>query len=441
MFWLVADKGITLLSGLLVGAYVARYLGPENLGLLAFGLAVYAMLLPIVSLGFDQIIIRDYLIKTDQRSETFWTAFSVRLLAGILCFLFASLLLRLPIAASIPHQDIQLICILLLPLLCSPLNLVPLLFEAEVQSKYFVWLRFATTLLSATIKVSLVATAASLTAFAYTQSFAVAFSSIVGLGIGFKLGLIPLPPKFARTKLKALFAESWPLLIAGIGVTLYMNSDLVMLKSISGNASAGKYSIAVTLASAFHFIPLALASTFFPAILQLRKKGDGSYIERFFEFLRLNALVAYLITATALLVIPKLIGILFGIQFEQSSLYFCIHVSAFLFIFLGVAREKHLVAIGLTRFSMLATILGLLTNIGLNLILIPRFGGVGAALATVFSHAVSGVFSSFLYIKTREVGRLQLAACLSPFPIKFLSDLWKSHSSSSSLKPSSHRLG
>ena len=56
-----------------------------------------------------------------------------------------------------------------------------------------------------------------------------------------------------------------------------------------------------------------------------------------------------------------------------------------------------------------------IVNVGLNLILIPRWGGTGAAVATLLSQALAGWLSSFCSQRVRPIGWMQARALLAPF--------------------------
>ncbi len=85
-----------------------------------------------------------------------------------------------------------------------------------------------------------------------------------------------------------------------------------------------------------------------------------------------------------------------------------------MFVFLGVARAQYLINEGLIRFSFFTTALGAIANVGLNFILIPQYGGVGAAIATVVSQGASAYLSSFVYPRLFETALMQSKALIAP---------------------------
>jgi PST family polysaccharide transporter len=94
-----------------------------------------------------------------------------------------------------------------------------------------------------------------------------------------------------------------------------------------------------------------------------------------------------------------------------------IYVWSLLFIFLGVARTQYLLNERFTRLSLLFSSLGLVINLTFNFLLIPWFGIIGAALATVISQAGSAFLASFFVPATRRLARLQAIALFTPWKI------------------------
>jgi O-antigen/teichoic acid export membrane protein len=111
---------------------------------------------------------------------------------------------------------------------------------------------------------------------------------------------------------------------------------------------------------------------------------------------------------------PYIIAGLYGDAYKGAETILAIHIWSSIFVFLGVARGKYLVTEGLLKFSLLATSLGAIMNIVLNIFLIPKYHGVGAAMATVISYFTSAFLSSFFYRPLVQTGIMQTKALLAP---------------------------
>lgn len=82
--WLLADRVVRLGGGLVVGVWLARYLGPEQYGLYNYAIAFVSLFSSFATLGLDGIVVRDLVRHPDQRSETLGTTFGLKLLGGCL---------------------------------------------------------------------------------------------------------------------------------------------------------------------------------------------------------------------------------------------------------------------------------------------------------------------------------------------------------------------
>jgi PST family polysaccharide transporter len=85
-----------------------------------------------------------------------------------------------------------------------------------------------------------------------------------------------------------------------------------------------------------------------------------------------------------------------------------IHVWASVFVFLGVAQSPWDLSKNLLTLSLYRTIAGAIINVAMNLYLIPRYSAMGAAIATVVSYAISGVFANAFSARTRPIFYMQM---------------------------------
>ena len=213
-----------------------------------------------------------------------------------------------------------------------------------------------------------------------------------------------------------MMRDAWPLIFAGLSVSVYMKIDQVMLGEMIGESAVGIYATAVKISELWYFIPAAIAGSVFPKIVSTKENASQAvYDERMQVFYDAVALISYLIIIPVVLSATPLIELLFGVEYAASAPILQVHIWAFLFVSLGVARGKWLVAENFTRFAMFASLLGAIANVGLNIILIPTHAGLGAAWATLLSYGVS-VYVSLLLLKKLWPVLYQLSiALLAPF--------------------------
>jgi PST family polysaccharide transporter len=202
---------------------------------------------------------------------------------------------------------------------------------------------------------------------------------------------------------KDLLLSAWPLIISGIAITIYMQIDQIIIRSILGDTELGFYSSAVKISQAGYFIPTIVANTVFPAIINAKRKSQKMYDKRLLmlygSFLWMSIAIALIIS----LLSKPLISFLYGAEFLPAAKVLSIHIWAFVFVSLGVASGKQLIAEDKTRYSLYRTVIGAIVSIGSNLLLGPAFGIIGASVSSILSYGFSALFSNLLFKKTRNI--------------------------------------
>ena len=422
--WLSGERVLGMVIGLSVGAWVARYLGPEQFGILNYAAAFVGLFSSISSLGLDGIVVRELVKHPDEEDEILGSAFILVLLGSILAFILAVvtsflLLQDRPLVKSI-------VIILATGLIVQAMRPVDLWFRSQVLSKYPALARSGSLVLVSAAKISLILRRVSLVPFAIVN-LGQSVLSALGLIISFRKNgkrITHWRPKFARAV--RLISESWPLIISGFAIAVYMKIDQVMLGRMIGDKAVGTYAAAVQLSVIWYFIPTAIASSVLPAIVKSKQLGAQIYKKRLQRYYDANAVLAYGLAIPVTFLAPSVVRILYGNAYADTGTILAIHIWASIFVFLGVARGQYLVTEGLLRFSALATIVGATVNVGLNFLLIPRYGGIGAAIATVVSQAVSAYVTSFFYPRLFETALMQTKALYAP--VRYILALRRSNS-------------
>jgi len=106
-----------------------------------------------------------------------------------------------------------------------------------------------------------------------------------------------------------------------------------------------------------------------------------------------------------------IVGLLYGPAFSASAPMLALHVFSAVPVALGVAQSIWIVNEGRNLFSLYRTAIGAACNVVLNLLLIPRYGGMGAAAAAVAAQAAAAVLSNL--ILAPAMFRLQLFSLFS----------------------------
>lgn len=412
MFWLFSDRLIRFGVGFLVGVWVARYLGPEQFGLLNYVMAFVTLIATAVPAGTDNVVIRE-LAREPQRADQVLAAATVIRLVGTLVVIAVVALAALAMHAQ-DSETLLLIFVTATTLVFRPLDVVDLWFQAETNARPAVWARNLAFVLGSVVKIGLLLGGASLFAFVAVEPLAAALAGAF-LVVAYRAEGRRLTIAGADwADLRRLLRAGMPLLLSGLAIIIYMRIDLVMLEHLSGGGTrqVGLYSVAQRLSEVWYFVPIALASSVFPTLVRTRDADQAKYLDRLRRLFSLMAVVALVVAIPTSLLSSELIQFIFGSTYAGAGPVLSIHVWTALFVFWGVMGEAWYLNEGLTTLTLWRTGSAALANIALNLVLIPRHGGVGAALATLLSQAWSAWLSNLVWARTRPLFFIQLRSLL-----------------------------
>lgn len=207
--------------------------------------------------------------------------------------------------------------------------------------------------------------------------------------------------KFARAK--SLLADSWPLLLSGVAVMIYMKIDQIMLGQMIGDEAVGVYSAAVRISEVWYFVPVAIVSSVFPAILETKKRCEEHYFQRLqllYNFLVwLSVSFGFVMTVLS----SSVVQFLFGNEYGEASTVLSVHIWAGVFVSMGIARGKWLLAENLQYMGYWYVSFGMVVNVLGNYIIIPQNGVEGAAVVTLVSQFIVSIGAPLLFKKLERV--------------------------------------
>jgi O-antigen/teichoic acid export membrane protein len=409
--WLFAEQAIRTIIALTIGIAFTRYLGPDRFGVFSYAASVVTMVGVLARLGLDALVVRD-IVREPGRAPTFLgTALALRLLGALL-----TAGLCLGIAQMLGDQpDLRrAVAIMSLTLVAAAFEVVNFWFQAEVQSKAAVVARSLGALLTGAAKLLLILANADLIWFVWLFVAEAALPTLAMLGAYQSRGgdIIAWRPDMSLAR--RYLRDSWPVMLSNAMVMLYLKIDVVMLGSLDSTAATGLYAAATRFSEIWYFIPMAISWSAFPMIIRAREASEEVY-QRQVQLLY-NAMVYLSLPIAVLmsLLARPLIHLLLGAPYAPSADILAVHVWAGVFTFLETVRGKVLITWKATRPYLYSTLMGVMTNIGLNLLLIPALSGLGAAIATLISYAVVTILSCFVIPGLHDEGMRILRALAAP---------------------------
>ncbi|MGF1858312.1 flippase [Photobacterium profundum] len=406
--WLMAEKIYRLGFGLLITVWMARYLGPEQFGTFSFSLSFVTLFSVLVSLGLENLVVREILNRPKEEASILASALLMRLLGGVFLFGFSALF----ITQIRPNEPSILVLVMIFSFgfFFKSFEVLRYWFEAHVKAKYSAALEAVAITASVIVKASLILMEAPLTYFAWT----IAVETIVmasGLLILYRRqgnAIKNLKPKL--DKMRDLLVEAWPLILAGTLYTIYSKIDQIMLGKMVGSEAVGVYAAAVKFSEGWFFIPAVIATSLFPLMLNARKKNKEIYLERTQHLLNLMVVIGVLAALGISGIAHPLIMLAFGSAYEDAALILIVHIWGGVFLAMSGISYRYFIAEGLQKYSFYRGLTGVVVNVLLNIWLIPLYGAMGAAIATVVSQFMALYLFNATNRKTRGMFNMQTRA-------------------------------
>lgn len=408
--WLLADKAIRLPVALFVAVWVARYLGPDGMGAIGYAIAFSGLFAAAAGLGIDGLTIRELVNAPEDRDRILGTAFFLKLAAGAVSFVATVGAIWL-----VRHdQDRWLVAIIAIGPLFQAFDVADYWFQSRVQSKYSVLAQNPAFLAVSASKVVLILCDAPLIAFAFAALAETAVASLsVAIAFRARVGKISAW-RFAKEHATTLLRDGWPLALSAMVGMIYLRVDQVMIGEILGTKEVGIYSVAVRLAELLTLLSMVIYASTLPSIIEARRISDELFYERLQKLYNLMVFVGYAVAIPTTLFSGFIIRTLFGPEYERAAPMLTILTWSSVMMNLGIARSGFLTAMNWTRLHLASAVLAALLNIGLNLLLIPRYGGTGAAIGSLVAYWFGAHGSCLLFRPLHKTSRMMLKAIVWP---------------------------
>jgi O-antigen/teichoic acid export membrane protein len=405
--WLLAEKVFRMIVSLFVGIWVARYLGPEQFGLLSFAQSFSGMFTVIAGLGLNGILVRELVKGENNNDDLIGTAFWLKLLGA-----FISLLI-LFVAINFTSNDSTtniLIFIIASAAIFQSFNVVDFYFQSKVMSQYVVYANVISLFISSVFKIILILNEAVLVDFAWV----VLFDSVI-LSIGFIFFYIKKRPSFTMMNIKFdkkiavdLLRDSWPLIFAGIAISINMRIDQVMLKALLGIESVGHYAAAVRIIEVIAILPHMVCQSIFPSFVNNYKNNKLLFISR------LKKVYCYLFYGGVFVSIclyacsNLIIQYTFGDDYLLSAVLLQVYSLAIILASIAAVNSIYLKVTGMQKKIMNRQIINVFINVVLNYYLIQYYGVVGAVYATLIALFISSIFYDLFDKSLNEMNKIKL---------------------------------
>ena len=384
--WYLSEKLLRLTGAFLVSAWVARYLGPQQFGTLAFAMGLVAMIGFLGSLGLESLVVRDVVQHPERESRIASSYFSLRLAGAALVPLIACGY----VAVTNPgdRELLLVVGILASGVLFTSFDVVDCVLQARHEARAASLIRAGAFLAGAVAKCALVLAGAPLAGFALASILELLVAAWMYRLLMKRLGVEVSLRKADRAEAGGLLVDGRAMILSGLTVIIYSKIDLLVVGELVSKEALGSYAIAAAMCGAWNMLGTSLTQAYAPHISATRAVDSARYISLLRRFLLVmlgSSVAGSLLLAT---MSPWIFDFLLGPAYAEGSKLFSLLVWSSVPVFLGVATSQIIVNEKLYWLSLLRTGLGLVTMLAL---IVPAlaFGASGVAVLVVISSAVA----------------------------------------------------
>jgi len=401
---MVLERMIHLGVAFVVSFIVAAQLGSEDYGRIAVGMALVSLLLPISNI-IGQCMLRDMAAEPES-SMRLYTAGVV--VAGLVTSVIVLLVgIGVIFTVGIGSETGIVTMVIVGSSLLRPLNTVDVFFLKRLESRRTVKIRIIVGLIIGAARVGLLLVGYGVTVIAWTYVVEAMLASI-GMWIAFRRVNKEFKWEFNTQRIRTLLLEFTPLFIASSSALVFMKLDQVMLAALSSLSETGVFGLGASLAETPRFPLVALLGSLAPRMLALKNRNPELYWAKLADVSRLITLLGYGLTLGLIFVVAPLAPLLLPPDYDGISLVIIILALTTPFVCLGgillyVTNWEKLYREALTRNLVAAAM-----SVGLNFLLLPRYGAVGAAISTLIVTIYVYVIGAALARRTRPVFWLTL---------------------------------
>ena len=407
IFWAMLGKIVNMAGALLVAILVARYLGPENYGVMNYVISYVAMFMVLSEFGMSSIEIRELSSNPDKKESILGTCFVIRLIFSVITYILIVITLWVFKTDSFTTSMILLYS---LSLFANTLQLIRNYFTSIVKNEYVVKSEISRTIIGAIIKIVLVCLNCSVEWFIFASLLD---TVLVASGYFFSyrtiVGKITCW-KFEKNMVWYIIKESFPLVLSGAAVVIYQRIDQVMIGNMIDKSSVAYFATAGKFLDLVIFLPMVLTQTITPLLVVVKEENYKKYVQKKYQFLSVVLWISIILSVFLSVSSYWLIYYSYGEKYLSAVPVLQIMAFNTVGMALSSSSGELIIIEKMQKWDVIRNLIGCIVCVTLNYLLIPKYGIVGSAWVTILTLFSSGLLGNFMIPRYRPIARLQLKA-------------------------------
>lgn len=420
-FVFIGDNALKILTMILV-FLIARYLGAEEYGKFSFVISFASLFFILLDLGTRILIVRDI---SQNKEKTFKIVSNVIFLKIITSIFIYGVIIFVTFFLNYENATIYAIAIAALGVLFDSFSST---FESVFQAYERLEIPAATKIIRILIRfiatVPLLINGAGFISILIVLVLVQFLNLVISAFLSYKF-FVKFSFDFDRKLIISIVKRSFPFLLSGIFFTVYFRIDITMMSkiaplyveglysAISRDAVIGWYSAAYNLIDGLISIPIAVSVAMLPVFYKYVKTSTEKFKKLYILGLKYLVSLSIPICVGTSLLSQKIILLIYGPQYNNSILALQILIWALIFTYPVYILSAVAISLHKEKETLYVLTGNAILNIGLNFLLIPKFGLYGAAISTVITEIF--YFIGYYYIVSRHFIFVNiLSYCIKP---------------------------
>ena len=409
VFWAMLGKVVNMAAALFVGILVARYLGPENYGIMNYVISYVAIFSVIATFGLSNIEVRELSRVPEKKDILLGTCFGIRFVFTTLAYMLLFVIVLFSETDAFTRTMILVYGLSLYTTSCF--EVIRNYFTSIIKNEYVVKSEIARTLIGAAIKIILLLFHSPLWCFI----LAVAFDTVLvasGYAISYTKSVGKITDwSFDKDVVPYLIKQAFPLLLSGAAVMVYQRIDQIMIGNMIDKESVGYFATAGKFLDLILFLPTVLTQTVTPLIILTFQNGTKEEYEyKSFQFISIVIWVSIVLAAFFSIFAYWMIYLSYGIQYLAAVPVLQIMAWKTVGMAFSSAGGQLIIIEKIQKWAVFRNLIGCVVCVLFNLILIPKYGIVGSAFVTIITLFFSGFIANYLIPPYRHIFKMECKA-------------------------------